>query len=245
MGAIFLNIADVTTGYDQKQVLNGISLKLTQGMITGVFGHNGSGKSTLLKAVFGVIPTWSGKVTFDGHEITNLPSHRLVARGISLLPQGNSVFDDLTIQENLQVWASAVCSTEPEGKRIDKAVNAVLENEIEDSIFTKRRQDRAAVLSGGEKQLVALACALTQQPKLILMDEPSLGLSPERARKAMQLIWGLSRQMGISIILVEQQVNLALEVCDDAYVLRMGQVLLHESAEEMRRGSRLRDAFLS
>ena len=232
-----LEIHDLQVSYGQIAALHGVSLAVPRGSIVTLIGANGAGKSTLLRAVSGMIPSQGGRVTYDGADITRIPAHRLVARGLAHVPEGRMVFANLTIQENLDMGAFL---------RRDRAgIAADL-----DYVFTlfprlkERRRQSAGTLSGGEQQMLAIGRALMGAPRLLMLDEPSLGIAPMLTRAIFAKITEISRERGLTILLVEQNVNLALEVSSHGFVLETGRILLSGPAADLRANPKVREAYL-
>jgi len=213
-----LTIRSLTAGYGARTVLHGLSLEVPDRTILALFGHNGAGKSTLLKALFGLLRTQSGEVHFLGRPITNRPPARNVRDGIGLVPQGGGIFPDLTIDENLLVayQVTGACET-----LFPQARAQVIE--IFPRLSLLRRQ-RAGALSGGEQRMLALGMALIRRPRLLLLDEPSIGLSPSAAQALFGALTAINRELGITLMVAEQNIRLALEICSQVCVLRLGQV---------------------
>lgn len=232
-----LLLATLVTGYGKKQVLNGVSLGVAPGEIVALIGHNGAGKSTLLKAVFGMLPIWSGSVSLDGAPL-NRPSPRELLRvGVAYVPQGNRVFGDLTVRENLEIAGGTL----PVDVRLKDRIQHVF------TLFpalTARLRQRAGTLSGGEKQMLALANALILSPRLLLLDEPSLGLAPPRVTDALQRIQQISRDSGAAILVVEQKVRQVLRIANRVCVLRNGEVSYSGTAESLHDEAKLREVYL-
>lgn len=232
-----LKVTALETGYGNKQIINGISLEVNKGEIIAVIGHNGAGKSTLLKAIFGLLPVWKGAVQFNGKSIQNRQTVANVKEGISFLLQGNRVFTELTVQENLEIGGYLLATQEQLQARMVEIFQ----------LFPKlreRRQQDASTLSGGEQQMLALGNALMLQPQLLMMDEPSLGLAPQNLRAMFDLIRQVNQTLGTTFLIVEQKVRQILAIADRAYVLKLGQVSDSDSAQEFLEGGRLRKAFL-
>jgi len=211
-----LVIKNLDTGYGKKQILHGINLEAAAEKITAIIGPNGSGKSTLLKASFGLIPIWQGKIFFQKAEITNQNSKFLVRNGISFVPQGNRVFDEMSVLENLEVGGLYLTK-----KQFQIELKKIWELFPE---LKKRQKQNSGKLSGGEKQQLSLARALIPDPTLLLMDEPSLGLSPKLVDQMMNYLQKINREFGKTILIVEQKVWSVLEICDYVYSIKLGQI---------------------
>ena len=232
-----LIIEQLDAGYGKKQVLFGVSLEVQHGEIVALIGPNGAGKSTVLKAVCGLIPAWKGEIHFRDERIDGSPPPRNVERGITFCPQGNRVFDGLGVRENLEIGGCRLPAREL-GQRID-AVLALF------PALKDRLKERAGNLSGGEQQMLAVGRALIPKPRLLLLDEPSLGLSPNVVRVVFDSIRKISEDSGTAILVVEQKVREVLSIAQRVYSLRLGQVAFTGPASELRddRG-RLRELFL-
>jgi branched-chain amino acid transport system ATP-binding protein len=234
--APLLEVDGLVTGYGALQVVRGIGLHVDEGEILAVVGANGVGKSTTLAALIGQLPAWSGRVRFAGREVTRAPVHRRVAAGMALVPEGRRVFADLTVEENLLVGAHT--------RRGRGEASADLEAMYELlPQLTERRQQLAGSLSGGEQQMLALGRGLMSRPRLLLLDEPSLGLAPLVIERVFAFIPEI-RARGTAILLVEQNARLALEVSDRALVMQRGRIALEGRADELADDRRVRDVYL-
>jgi branched-chain amino acid transport system ATP-binding protein len=214
-----------------------VTLEVERGQIVALIGHNGAGKSTLLKAVFGMIPIWRGQVYWDGAERTKLTPREMLYAGIAYVPQGNRVFADLTVSENLEMGGITL--------QTKQGVNEGMERVF--SLFPalkERLKQRAGTLSGGEKQMLALGNALILSPKLLLLDEPSLGLAPPLVSQALGRIRQISDDSGVTIVIVEQKVREVLKIAHRVCVLRMGQVSFTGPANDLNDEARLREVYL-
>ncbi len=234
--APILEVRDVTCGYGEVQILRGASMSLEPGRLTTMIGSNGAGKTTLLRAIMGLLRPWSGAVAFEGREIGNLPPHRKPDLGLVLVPEGRQLFTDLTVIENLELGAVNGRARARRRENVDRMLD----------IFPRlkeRRNQRTATLSGGEQQMVAVARGLMAEPKLLMLDELSLGLSPLITVNLFQILQQL-RDDGLTMLLVEQNVRLALSVSDHAYVLSEGRVVLEGPAEEVERSDEVQRAYL-
>ncbi len=232
-----LEIKHLKTGYGKKQIINDVSLKVDDEKIVALIGHNGAGKSTILKSIIGILPIWSGKIIFNGELIKPLANEN-VKKGISMIPQGSEVFDELSVYENIEIASFII-----KDKRIIN--NRLKEIFSEFPILKENRKKAAGKLSGGEQQILALGMALMQRPRLLLLDEPSLGLSPSFAKKAFEIIKDLNRKYHMSILIVEQKVREVLEIAHYVYVLRLGKVELEDNARELRKTEAYKEVFLS
>jgi branched-chain amino acid transport system ATP-binding protein len=231
-----LKVESLVTGYGKKQVLNGVSLNLAAGEIVALIGHNGAGKSTLLKAVFGLLSIWEGKVTLDGNALNSPNPRRLLRLGVSYIPQGNRVFTDLTVKENLEVAGITL----RDKAQLKEGIERVLA--LFPALLHRLRQ-RAGTLSGGEKQMLALANGLVVSPRLLLADEPSLGLAPQLVSEALHHILDLNRNHKVTILIVEQKVREVLKIAHRVYVLRNGRISFDGPASALD-DAKLREVYL-
>ena len=231
-----LEIQGLTSGYGDVQILWDASLALQPGKLTTLIGSNGAGKTTLLRTVMGLLHPWAGSVTFEGRDIGALPPNAKPDLGLVLVPEGRQLFTDMTILENLELGAV--------NKRARGKVKQNLERVME--IFPRlkeRRDQRTATLSGGEQQMVAVARGLMAEPKVLILDELSLGLSPLLTISLFEVLQKL-RKEGLTMLLVEQNVRLALAISDYAYVLSEGRTVLAGPAEEIERNDQVQRAYL-
>ncbi len=231
-----LEIKNLHTGYGKKQVLFGTSLEVKQGEIVAIIGPNGAGKSTILKTVCGLISVWDGKIIFDNTQINGSSPAKNVNRGITFCPQGNRVFDELSVIENLQIGGIHLKTTELK-EQIDDVLQLF-------PILKGRIRQNAGKLSGGEKQMLALCRALIPKPKLLMLDEPSLGLSPNLVSTAFEKILEINKDIGIAILIVEQKVREVLKISNMVYGLKLGKVEYAGKPEEMIQDAQLRKVFL-
>ncbi len=232
-----LRVEDLITGYGKKQVLNSVSLDVARGEIVALIGHNGAGKSTLLKAVFGMIPIWQGQVSFNGEVVKSPKPREWLRKGVAYVPQGNRVFTDLTVQENLEMGGITL----PTKQAVKEGIERVF------TLFPglkERLKQRAGTLSGGEKQMLALGNGLILSPKLLLLDEPSLGLAPPLVSEALSRIQQISRDSGVTVLIVEQKVREVLKIARRVYVLRNGRVSFTGPAEALQDDAKLKEVYL-
>lgn len=232
---LMLKAAD--TGYGKKQVLFGVNLAAQSGKITAIIGPNGAGKSTVLKVVHGLLPLWNGAIAFNGFSLNEISPVQRVRQGITFCPQGNRVFGELTVRENLELGGTHLPKNE-----VSERVTAILD------LFPKlppRLKQTADTLSGGEQQMVAIARALVSKPKLLMLDEPSLGLSPNVLDDVFEKIVQVNRIQGVTILIVEQKVRKVLAIADHVYSLKLGKVSFSGAADELvGNHGRLRELFL-
>lgn len=232
-----LEIKDLVVNYGSIAALHGITIKVEQGSIVTLVGANGAGKSTTLRTISGIVKAASGEITFDGQPITNIPPHQIVARGIAQSPEGRMVFANLTVMENLRMGAYL---------RHDK-VGIAKDLEYIFGIFPRlkeREWQAAGTLSGGEQQMLAIGRALMSKPKCLMLDEPSLGIAPLLVKTIFEKIVEINKQLGLTILLVEQNANLALEVSHYGYVLETGKIILEDTSAALRQNQEVRAAYL-
>ena len=232
-----LELRDLEVCYGSISALQGVSANVEKGNIVTLVGANGAGKTTTLRTVSGVVKARAGKIVFDGEEITNLAPHKIVARGIAQAPEGRMVFANLTVMENLRMGAYL--------RRDVKGIAADLEYVF--GIFPRlqeREKQTAGTLSGGEQQMLSIARALMSKPKCLMLDEPSLGIAPILVQTIFEKILEINRTLGLTILLVEQNANLALEISHYGYVLETGRVLLHDRSDALRQNPEIRAAYL-
>jgi ABC-type branched-subunit amino acid transport system ATPase component len=222
--APLLSVTDLAVRYGQIEALHGVSLEVYPGEVVALIGSNGAGKSTTLRAVSGMIPVAAGHVVFDGQDITNLRGDQIVRRGLAHIPEGRQIFGDQSVFDNLLLG----------GFSLDNRTSRDLaDQEIQRfPVLYERRKQRAGTLSGGEQQMLAISRGLMSRPKMLLMDEPSMGLAPLLVRQVAQTILDLNAQ-GVTVLLVEQLASMALAVADRAYVIQNGVVRLQGSSKDV------------
>jgi branched-chain amino acid transport system ATP-binding protein len=231
-----LEVKDLKVRYGVIEALHGVSLSVERGRIVTLIGCNGAGKTTTLRAISGLIKAASGSVSFDGKPITNAPPHTLVRAGLSHCPEGRGVFANMTVRENLDLGAF----TRTDHAEIERDRERALQ------LFPRLRErygQSAGTLSGGEQQMLAIARALLARPRLLLLDEPSLGLAPQVVQTIFKIIREIN-EAGATILLVEQNAHMALQVAHHAYVLEVGRIVLDGPAAELARSDSVRKAYL-
>jgi branched-chain amino acid transport system ATP-binding protein len=232
-----LSLQNVHVSYGAIQAVRDVSLEVRAGEVVTIIGANGAGKSTLLKAIVGLEPVRGGAITIDGIDVTRVPAHRRLSLGVALSPEGRQVFPDQTVRDNLLLGAY---STHDTRAAIDEKMERFF------SIFPRLRERQAQLsgtLSGGEQQMLAIARALMSSPRLLLLDEPSLGLAPLVVQDIFRTIREL-RELGLTILLVEQMAKQALAVADRAYVLETGRITLEGTGRELLTAPKIRAAYL-
>ncbi len=230
-----LEVRNLTVNYGVIGALHDVSFSIQHGDIVTLIGANGAGKTTTLRAISGLVKTAAGGVRHDGADITNLPAHQIVARGLAHVPEGRMVFANLTVMENLRMGAYL--------RRDDFTPEL-------DYVFTvfprlkEREKQVSGTLSGGEQQMLAIARALMSKPKFLMLDEPSLGIAPLLVKTIFEKIVEINREQGITILLVEQNANLALEISQFGYVLETGRIILQDTADALRANPKVKSAYL-
>ncbi len=232
-----LKVEGIESGYGAMQVLWGPSLEVEKGSITALLGPNGVGKTTLLRTVLGLIEPWGGRIIYEDVEITHLPTHKKVELGIVLVPEGKHLFTGMNVHENLTMGAYPKEAL----KNMDDSLELVY------SLFPilkERTKQKAGSLSGGEQQMLTIARALMTRPKLIMLDEPSQGLAPKLVGEVFETIERMKAEIGLTILLVEQNVEASLSASDSVYILHEGKIKAHGSAEEIEKSPEIREAYL-
>ena len=231
-----LEVTAVSAGYGAVQALDEVSLHVMPGEIVTLIGANGAGKSTLLMTLCGDPRARSGSIRFDGEEISGLPTHAIMRRGIAQSPEGRRIFPRMTVYENLLMGGEALTRDDP-GPRMQQ-VFALFPR------LQERLAQRGGTLSGGEQQMLAIGRALMSNPRLLLLDEPSLGLAPLVVRQIFGAIRRLNRETGLTVLLVEQNANLALRLAHRGYVLVTGRITMEGTGAELLARPEIRDAYL-
>ena len=230
-----LSVRKLSTGYDKVNVLHDVSIEVPPGQITCILGANGAGKSTLIRAILGLTPAREGQVLWGGRDITREKTHRIIAGGIACIPEGRKVFPNLSVHENLELGAFTR-GRERRASNLDK-VYATFPR------LRERTTQLAGTLSGGEQQMLAIGRGLMAEPRLLILDEPSLGLSPLLVEEMFALI-GRLKQDGLAVLLVEQNVGQSLDIADEAYVLENGLIRFAGQPAELLASDTLRQAYL-
>lgn len=232
-----LTVSDLSVSYGAIAALNGISFAIETGSIVTLIGGNGAGKTTTLRTISGLLRAKSGKVTFLGEDISALPAHKIVARGLCHVPEGRMIFSNLTVDENLAMGAYL-------------QTDAALNRRNRDYIFSifprlhERLHQTAGTLSGGEQQMLAIGRALMGNPKFLMLDEPSLGIAPRLISTIFEKVVEINRTHGITILLVEQNANLALEISSYAFVLETGRIVMQGESKRLRSDPQLKASYL-
>jgi branched-chain amino acid transport system ATP-binding protein len=235
VSAVLLSLEDVTTYYGPMRILEGISLRVGEGELVCLLGGNASGKSTTLKTILGIVRPRAGRVLFDGKDVTGWPVPQRIASGMAIVPENRRLFGQMTVRENLELGAVL-----RGGEKLDEDFEQV------HTLFPRlyeRRNQLAGTLSGGEQQMVAMGRALMSRPRLLLMDEPSMGLSPALVQQNFQIIKQI-HSSGVAVLMVEQNAAMALSIADRGYVLSTGEIVLEGPAPELLRSEDLKRAYL-
>ena len=230
-----LTVQGVHTAYDRIDVLHGVSLTVANGTITCILGANGAGKSTLIRSILGLTPAHTGSIHFDGQPISGLPTHRVIGTGIACIPEGRKVFPKMTVEENLRVGAYQ----QPDEREVLRRMDQTYE------LFPRlkeRRTQLAGTMSGGEQAMVSIGRGLMAQPRLLIIDEPSLGLSPLYVKENFRIISDINR-LGITVLLVEQNVRQTLAIAHYGYVLSQGRLVAQGTAEQLNNNEEVRAAY--
>ena len=232
-----LEVKDLEVYYGVIQALKGINFEVNEGEIVTLIGANGAGKTTTMQSIMGLIPARHGTVTYDGQDITKTPCHKIVHLGMAQVPEGRRVFQELTVHENLLMGAY----TQKDNGQIKRDIEEIYEKYF--PRLGERRGQIAGTLSGGEQQMLAMGRALMSNPKIILMDEPSMGLSPLLVNEIFKIISEVSKD-GTTVLLVEQNAKKALSIADRAYVLETGNIVMEGKASDLLDNPRIRAAYL-
>lgn len=231
-----LEVKDLEVYYGVIQAIKGVSFQVNQGEVIALIGANGAGKTTILHTITGLLSPKRGSVMFEGKEITKVPAHKIVSMGMAHVPEGRRVFAELSVYENLKMGAY----TRKDKKEIEESLANVYKRFPR---LEERRNQMAGTLSGGEQQMLAMGRALMSKPKIILMDEPSMGLSPIMVNEIFDIIRAVS-EGGTTVLLVEQNAKKALGIADRAYVLETGKIVLEGKAEELLENDSIKKAYL-
>jgi branched-chain amino acid transport system ATP-binding protein len=232
-----LEIKGLHSGYGKSEVIRGISLKVEEGEIVTIIGPNGAGKTTLFQTIFGFLAAREGMILFEGDDLVKKSPQERIQRGITMVPQGRNVFPYLTVLDNLEVGGYTVKSRKELEERVQKAYRMF-------PILKARTNQNAGTLSGGEQQMLVIARALMVQPKFLMLDEPSLGIAPLIVKEIFKNIEHINREQDTTILVVEQNANVALKVAHRGYVMEGGEILMSGSAEEFLNDDRVKKAYL-
>ncbi len=231
-----LRLDGVFAGYGKMTILNGMSARIRRGAITTVIGPNGAGKSTMFKTVFGLLPVRAGSIAFNGRDITNLSPRRMLDAGVGYIPQGRNIFPELNVSHNLELGGVALSDQTGLPVRLEAIMRRF-------PMLREKADTQASTLSGGQQKMLEIARGLLLDPKLILIDEPSIGLSPVMVQEVFAILQEL-RDKGVTIVLIEQNAKQALQMSDDALVLEQGQTRIEDSASKVLTDPRIAQLFL-
>ena len=231
-----LQVDRLVSGYHKKVVLHGVSTRIEPGEKVAVIGHNGAGKTTMLKSIFGIIKPTAGQVFFEGEDVTGRAPSANVREGMALVPQERAVFPNLNIRDNLELAAFSIKNKEETGRHVADVQNMF-------PILRERSRQQAGTLSGGEQRMLAIGIALMQTPRLLMLDEPSLGLAPLVVQHLMNQIQEVNQRLGTAILLVEQNVRIALAYATRVYVMKLGQIVYDGSPDPLQDKSYLMELF--
>jgi branched-chain amino acid transport system ATP-binding protein len=232
-----LSVSDLHVSYGAITALNGISFRVEAGAIVTLIGSNGAGKTTALRTISGLLRARSGQVSFLGEDLTTLPAHRIVGRGLCHVPEGRMIFSNLTVEENLAMGAYLQRDAALKARNLAFVFNLFPR-------LKERLKQTGGTLSGGEQQMLAIGRAIMGQPKFLMLDEPSLGIAPRLISTIFEKIVEINRDHGITILLVEQNAKLALEVSSYGYVLETGRIVLEGPSQDLRANPRLKATYL-
>lgn len=232
-----LKVENLESGYGPMQVLWQPSLEVKKGSITALLGPNGVGKSTLLRTVLGSVEPWAGEITYDGMNVTRLPTHKKVEMGITLVPEGKHLFVGMTVKENLIMGAYRKEALKDKDETLELVYSLF-------PVLKERGKQAAGSLSGGEQQMVTIGRALMTKPRLIMLDEPSQGLAPKLVGEVFETIEKLNTEIGLTILLVEQNAEACLKAADHVYIMHEGRIKAEGSADEIAESSEIREAYL-
>lgn len=236
MSTDILSLKDVVGGYGEVQIIHGVSLNVREGSVTALLGANGAGKTTIMLMLAGVLPVTQGEVLFDGKSMGAQRGHQRVNAGMVLVPEGRRVFPNLSVEENLRLGGIVPAARPTWKQRIEEMYELFPR-------LRERRSQAAGTLSGGEQQMLAIARGLMARPKLLLLDEPTLGLAPIMAQLVFDTIRSLNKN-GLSILIAEQDTRNTLNLADEAYVVENGRITLHGSSDNLKNDPRVKEAYL-
>ena len=226
---------NISAAYGSAQVLNAVSIAARPGAITCILGANGAGKTSLIRAIIGLLPASAGRIALDGEPLSGLSPHARIGRGVGCVPEGRKLFPKMTVEENLRVGAYLVTDRRLIGQRLDRVYQTFPR-------LAERRQQFAGTMSGGEQAMVSIGRALMSEPRILLIDEPSLGLSPALVRDSFAIIREINKT-GVSILLVEQNVRQTLAIADYGYVISQGSVVAHGTSDALLNDAEMKKAY--
>ena len=232
-----LNIENIDVFYGDVQVIKNISLNVKEGELVAVIGANGAGKTTMIKTISGILKPRSGTINFKGKTISEMDANRIVKQGVVQVPEGRLLFPEMSVRENLEMGAYIVNEKQVVATQLESVYEMF-------PILQERQKQQAGTLSGGEQQMLAIGRALLSSPKLIMLDEPSLGLSPKLVQSIFEMVVRINKELGMTVLLVEQNVQLSCKISDRAFVIENGEVVLQGTGAEMLENDHVRRAYL-
>jgi branched-chain amino acid transport system ATP-binding protein len=232
-----LKIDNIDVYYGDVHVIRDLSMDVNQGELVAVIGGNGAGKTTLIKTISGILKPRKGSITFEGETISGMDANRLVGKGIVQIPEGRLLFPDMSVKENLEMGAYLVKDNARISQKIDEMFTMF-------PILAERQKQAAGTLSGGEQQMLAIGRGLMSSPKLVMFDEPSLGLAPKLVQSIFEMVVRINKEMGMTVLLVEQNVQHSCKISDRAFVIENGEVVLQGTGQEMLANEHVRRAYL-
>lgn len=232
-----LVVKDLISGYSKMPAIHGVSFKVEKGQIVAILGSNGAGKTTTLKTVTGILHAMSGEITYKGESLIGVPSYKMVEKGISMVPEGRHLFPKMTIYDNLMMGAYSI----KDKSKIEKTLKTIY------GIFPileERKNQLAGTMSGGEQQMVAIGRALMSDPELLILDEPSLGIMPKLVDEIFEFIVKINKEMGVTIVIIEQNAEKTLAFADYAYVISEGQTVIEGKASDLMKDDQVQRVYL-
>lgn len=233
-----LEVQGLKAAYGALEVLHGIDLHVDAGEIVCILGNNAAGKSTLIKSILGLVTVTAGTVTFDGARIDGQKPERIIARGFAVVPENGQVFTELTVLENLKVGLFLKGDTIPLARGLDRVFSLY-------PVLGERQHQKAGLMSGGERQMLAMARALISEPKVLILDSPSMGLAPRFVHQQFDMLRSLNRDAAMTVILIEQNANMALALSHRGYVLQLGRIAMQGDAKDLLRNEQMKLAYLT
>ena len=231
-----LVVKDLVSGYSKMPAIHGVSFKVEEGQVVAILGSNGAGKTTTLKTVMGILPAMSGSITYQGENLIGTPSHKMAAKGISMVPEGRHLFPKLSIYDNLMMGAYTIKDKNKIKEKLDVIYDIF-------PILAERKAQLAGTMSGGEQQMVAIGRALMCDPKLLILDEPSLGIMPKLVDEIFEFIKTINK-MGVTIVIIEQNAEKTLAFSDYAYVISDGKTVIEGTAQELMNDDQVQRVYL-
>ena len=231
-----LVVKDLVSGYSKMPAIHGVSFKVEEGQVVAILGSNGAGKTTTLKTVMGILPAMSGSITYQGENLIGTPSHKMAAKGISMVPEGRHLFPKLSIYDNLMMGAYTIKDKNKSKEKLDVIYDIF-------PILAERKTQLAGTMSGGEQQMVAIGRALMCDPKLLILDEPSLGIMPKLVDEIFEFIKTINK-MGVTIVIIEQNAEKTLAFSDYAYVISDGKTVIEGTAQELMNDDQVQRVYL-